>query len=263
MAIEKRNFTVSPGRNTIVLRRCSPGGSFGSMSLKPIYGQSYSLALQYPQGAVPAQLGSQFDNGDGDDDLNETEPNIVDLKTVENADPPILWVNALATLQVDVTPGFPEDGKKSAKFGFSGAFHIQAGTPFIKPKPKLVELEDFYHSNRVGGGIIEQGTVDGSYSEGVVVFSRGYVWDIELDKESPGSAVIVSGISGVVDPDDPLKYRYVMPILASSTPEWAPGGLPRAYKYKLGDFMEGVIRINPSGGGGGGSQSQVCSAGVE
>lgn len=243
MAIEKKNFTVSPGRNTIVLRRCSPGGSFGPMSLKPIYGQSYSLALQYPQGAVPAQLGNEFDNGDGDDDLNETEPNIVDLKTVENADPPILWVNALATLQVDVTPGVPEDGKKSAKFGFSGAFNIQAGTPFIKPKPKLVELEDVYHSVRVGD---------------TVVFRTAYVWDIELDEGSPAGG---GSVSGSPDPDDPLKYRYVIPIPTPSTPEWAPGGLPLAYKYKLGGFMEGVIRINLPAGGT--TPSPVCGASVE
>lgn len=240
MAIKKTNFTVSPGRNTIVLRRCSPGGSFGSMSLKPIYGRSYSLGLQYPQGAAPAQLGNALGDDEG---LDETEPNIVDLKTVENADPPILWVNALSTLQVDVTPGVPEAGKKTAKFGFSGSFNIQAGTPFIKPKPKLVELEDFYHSNRVGDAVVS---------------SRGYVWDIELDEESPVGG---GSVSGSPDPDDPLKYRYVISIPTSSTPEWAPGGPPLAYKYKLGGFMEGVIRINLPAGGT--TPSPVCGASVE
>jgi len=85
------------------------------------------------------------------------------------------------------------------------------------------------------------------------------IWGIELDKGSPVGSITVSGIQ---DPDDPLKTRYTIPFNTSSAPEWAAGGQPRAYKYKLGDFMEGIIRFRAPGAGGI-TPSPICGTSIE
>lgn len=237
MAIgSKRNFTITDlNKRTIVLRRCKPGGALGGMRLTPVYGDSYSLALSYEAGASAAWTGEAG-----------TEPDLIDLATVENADPPISSsVNTVTSIQVDKTPGVPEDGTVAQKFGFSGAFDIQAGSPFRKPKVIPVEVEDAYKSER--------------FSEGAVVFDTVYVWGVEIDKDAPVPTLYVNGVQ---DPDDPLKTRYTIPFSPSSAPEWAPGGVALAYKYKLGDFMEGIIRLRAPGAGGI-TPSPVCGTSIE
>lgn len=234
MAIKKTNFTVSPGRNTIVLRRCSPGVSLGSMRLTFAYGKSYSLGLLYDDGDAAAWITDFGKPG---------KPSLVDLGTLEGADPPPP-VNLLTKLDVDALPGVPAQGTIPVWLGFNGSFNIAAGSPLIKPSVAHVQL-DF--------------PVRSAYFDNAIVNLGVSVWDIEIDKESPVGS---TSVSGSTDPDDPLKTRYVIPIPTSSTPEWAPGGQPLAYKYKLGDFMEGIIRINLSGSGGT-TPGPVCGTSVE
>lgn len=246
MAIgSKRNFTITDlNKRTIVLRRCSPGGALGSMRLTPVYSDSYSLGLAYGSGAWAAWYTSG---------ASGSTPTIVDLATARDADPP-LNINTLTGLNVDRTQGVPEDGLIQAWIGFNGSFDIQAGSPLKRPKVVKVELK-----TRVAGGFVAEYTYSTGSSSTFVLSDTVSVWGIEIDKDASVSTLSVNGVQ---DPDDPLKTRYTIPFNVSSTPEWAAGGLPRAYSYKLGDFMEGIIRLRAPGAGGI-TPSPVCGTSIE
>jgi hypothetical protein len=245
MAIgSKRNFTITDlNKRTIVLRRCSPGGALGSMRLTPVYSDSYSLGLAYGSGAAAWYTS----NASG------SEPTIVDLATARDADPP-LNINTLTGINVDRIRGVPEDGLVQASIGFNGSFEIQAGSPLKRPKVVKVELK-----TRVAGGFVAEYLYSTGSSSTFVLSDTVSIWGIELDKGSPVQPLTVSGVQ---DPDDPLKTRYTIPFNVSSTPEWAAGGQPRAYQYKLGDFMEGIIRLRAPGAGGI-TPSPVCGTSIE
>lgn len=246
MAIgSKRNFTITDlNKRTIVLRRCSPGGALGSMRLTPVYSDSYSLGLAYGSGAWAAWYTSG---------ASGPKPTIVDLATAQDADPP-LNINTLTGLNVDATQGVPENGLVQVFIGFNGSFDIQAGSPFKKPKVVPVELK-----TRYGAGFVAEYLYSTGSSTSVVMSDTVSIWGIEIDKDSPVGTLAVSGVQ---DPDDPLKTRYTIPFSPSSTPEWAPGGVALAYKYKLGDFMEGIIRLRAPGAGGI-TPSPVCGTSIE
>lgn len=247
MAIaSKRNFTITDlSKNTIVLRRCSPGGSLGSMVLTPVYGDSYSLALQYGAGGKPAWY--------TDLDSPGPTPTLIDLSDVDGAESPAP-VNSLTAILVDKTQAVPEDGYVSATLGFSGSFDIQSGAPLRKPKVVEAELKRL----AVNGYRYDYTFSTGSSSTLVITNSLS-VWGIEFDKDSP---VSVTTVSGVQDPDDPLKTRYTIPFSASTAPEWSLSGAARAYKYRLGDFMEGIIRLRAPGYGGF-APSPICGTSIE
>ena len=243
----KRNFTITDlNKRTIVLRRCSPGGALGSMRLTPVYSDSYSLGLAYGSGAWAAWHTSG---------ASGSTPTIVDLATAADANPP-LQVNKRTGLYVDRTQGVPEDGLVEVWLGFDGSLDIQAGSPFKKPKVVKNELVTRFGKS---GQIVAEYTYSTGSSSTFVLSDTVSVWGIEIDKDASVSTLYVNGVQ---DPDDPLKTRYTIPFNVSSTREWAVGGQPRAYSYKLGDFMEGIIRLRAPGAGGI-TPSPVCGTSIE